>query len=157
MDTERNYLQSSIYNVITEDIVYIVTILAANWEGHVSMDFYERMKIVCTEIPYGKVATYGQIALLCGKPKNARQVGYALRNGLAGAEVPAHRILNSFGLLSGAKAFETPTMQCELLNCEGVETVLTDRGYKVDLKRFRWENSMDDAERLYQIFLAKGI
>ena len=39
------------------------------------MDFYRRMEKVCERIPYGKAATYGQIALLCGCPKNARQVG----------------------------------------------------------------------------------
>lgn len=121
------------------------------------MDFYERMKIVCAQIPYGKVATYGQIALLCGKPKNSRQVGYALRNGLAGDNVPAYRIVNSSGLLSGAKAFKTPDMQRNLLKKEGIETTLTNRGYKVDLKRFRWENSMNDAEGFYQMFLEKRI
>lgn len=42
------------------------------------MDFYQKMGIVCKQIPYGTVATYGQIALLCGKPKNSRQVGYGL-------------------------------------------------------------------------------
>ena len=42
------------------------------------MDFSQRVGIVCRAIPAGKVATYGQIALLCGKPRNARQVGYAL-------------------------------------------------------------------------------
>lgn len=40
------------------------------------MDFYERVALVCSRIPAGTVATYGQIALLCGKPRNARQVGY---------------------------------------------------------------------------------
>ena len=45
------------------------------------MDFYQRARIVCANIPEGRVATYGQIALLCGKPKNARQVGYALNKG----------------------------------------------------------------------------
>ena len=38
------------------------------------MDFYKRARIVCLAIPYGEAATYGQIAMLCGKPKNARQV-----------------------------------------------------------------------------------
>lgn len=66
------------------------------------MDFYKRMGIVCQNIPEGKVATYGQIALLCGKPRNARQVGYGLRHGLAGDNVPAHRVVNSKGILSGA-------------------------------------------------------
>lgn len=70
------------------------------------MDFYQKMNIVCKHIPEGKVATYGQIALLCGKPKNARQVGYGLRENLAGEDIPAHRIVNAKGELSGAIHFE---------------------------------------------------
>lgn len=46
------------------------------------MTFYEKMRSVCLAIPVGKVATYGQIAMLCGKPNNSRQVGYELREGL---------------------------------------------------------------------------
>ena len=42
------------------------------------MNFYQRVALVCSRIPRGCVATYGQVALLCGKPKNSRQVGYAL-------------------------------------------------------------------------------
>lgn len=56
------------------------------WNEEVSMDFYKRVACVCKRIPYGNVATYGQIALLCGSPRNSRQVGYALNRGLAGAE-----------------------------------------------------------------------
>ena len=41
--------------------------------GNENFDFYRRAAIVCRAIPYGKAATYGQIALLCGKPKNARR------------------------------------------------------------------------------------
>ena len=48
------------------------------------MTFYEKMRLVCLRIPRGKVATYGQIAMLCGKPRNSRQVGYGLRENLAG-------------------------------------------------------------------------
>ena len=42
------------------------------------MDFYKRLALVGSQIPCGKVATYGQLALLCGRPRNSRQVGYAL-------------------------------------------------------------------------------
>ena len=59
-------------------------------------------------IPKGKVATYGQIALLCGKPKNSRQVGYGLKKNLAGEDVPAYRVVNGKGELSGACHFEFP-------------------------------------------------
>lgn len=112
------------------------------------MDFYRRVHLVCRRIPYGKAATYGQIALLCGKPKNARQVGYALRTGRAGEGVPAHRILSSRGILSGAASFDTPDMQKLLLEEEGVEVEWTPDGYWVDLKRFGWKNTLEEAEEL---------
>ena len=73
--------------------------------GNENFDFYRRAAIVCRAIPYGKAATYGQIALLCGKPKNARQVGYALNRGRLGEGIPAHRVVNSRGILSGAAGF----------------------------------------------------
>lgn len=116
------------------------------------MDFYKRMHIVCNQIPSGKVATYGQLALLCGKPRNSRQVGYALRMGLAG-EVPAHRIINSKGYLSGAGFFETSDTQKHLLEKEGVEVERTDSGYKVDLERFAWGTTEDEADAFYYLFI----
>ena len=76
-----------------------------------SYDFYKRAAIVCRAIPYGKAATYGQIAMLCGRPRNARQVGYALNRGRMGENIPAHRVVNSRGILSGAAAFETRDLQ----------------------------------------------
>lgn len=120
------------------------------------MDFYKRMRLVCAAIPYGKAASYGQIALLCGKPKNARQVGYALRRGLAGEDIPAHRIVNAGGFLSGAKSFPTPDTQRKLLESEGVCVEKTDRGWKVDLRKFGWKNSMEDAEWFYEQFRKEG-
>lgn len=135
------------------------------------MNFYQRMYIVCSRIPRGKVATYGQIALLCGSPNNSRQVGYALRTGrveecadeladgmsAAGGyprrdAVPAHRIVNSRGILSGAKMFETYDTQKRLLEAEGVRVEETAEGWRVDLRKYGWQNSLDEAEELYAIF-----
>lgn len=116
------------------------------------MDFYKKMSIVCEYIPYGRVTTYGQIALLCGAPKNARQVGYALRRELAGSRVPAHRIVNARGLLSGAGAFETLDMQRQLLEGEGVETFWTPDGWRVDIKKYGWKNTMEEALQIRERF-----
>lgn len=116
------------------------------------MDFYERVRLVCLEIPYGRAASYGQIALLCGKPNNSRQVGYALRTGKAGEGIPAHRIVNARGILSGANAFATPDLQKRLLEGEGVEVELTDKGWKVDLRKYGFKPSAEDAERFYRMF-----
>ena len=126
-------------------------------KGLCFMDFYKRMELVCERIPAGRTASYGQIALLCGKPGNARQVGYALRRGRAGEHVPAHRIVNAKGILSGAEAFDTPETQKRLLEAEGVLVKRTDAGWQVDLREYGWVSSMEEAEELYRVFQEKGI
>ncbi len=121
------------------------------------MDFYKRMRLVCLRIPEGNVATYGQIALLCGRPSHARQTGHGLKLGLAGNDIPAHRVVNAKGELSGAGYFETPDLQKLLLQKEGVETVRTGNGWKVDLKKYRWKNTMEEAEALERIYEERRI
>lgn len=113
------------------------------------MDFYKRVAIVCERIPYGKVATYGQIALLCGKPRNARQVGYALRAGLAGEQAPAHRIVNHSGELSGAQSFEQPDTQKRRLEAEGV---FLEEDMKVNLRKYHWKHTIEEAVFLYDLY-----
>ena len=108
------------------------------------------------QIPAGRVATYGQIALLCEKPRNARQVGYALKNGLAGEGIPAYRVVNSQGILSGAVHFETYDMQKMLLEAEGVRVIRTEKGFRVDLKTYGWNNTMADALYLKSLFEEGG-
>lgn len=111
------------------------------------MNFYERMRLVCLAIPAGQVATYGQIAMLCGKPKNARQVGIGLKNDLAGADVPAFRVVNGKGELSGAVHFGIPGLQQKLLEDEGVEVTWNGSAWSVDLKQFGWRTTPEDAEQ----------
>lgn len=118
------------------------------------MDFYKRVEFVCGMIPYGRAATYGQIALLCGRPNHARQVGYALSHRLCGQDIPAHRIVNSRGLLSGAASFRPPGAQKKLLKSEGIP-VSTEN--QVDLKKYGWKNTMDDALFLKAVFEKEGI
>ena len=122
-----------------------------------SYDFYKRAAIVCRAIPYGKAATYGQIAMLCGRPRNARQVGYALNRGRMGENIPAHRVVNSRGILSGAAAFETRDLQKRLLESEGVKVEYTEDGWRVDLTRDGWHNTMEEALRFREIFEAQNI
>jgi len=109
------------------------------------MTFYEKMRVVCLAIPVGKVATYGQIALLCGAPKHARQVGYGLKNDLAGADVPAFRVVNGRGELSGACHFRIPGLQQELLKAEGVQVLWNGGSWCVDLKKYGWKTSAEEA------------
>lgn len=118
------------------------------------MTFYEKMRVVCLAIPEGKVATYGQIALLCGKPKNSRQVGYGLKNGLAGNDIPAYRVVNGKGELSGACHFEYPDMQKLLLLEDGIEVRWNGINWYVDLKEYGWKNTLEEAEAFSREFEA---
>ncbi|HIT90419.1 MAG TPA: MGMT family protein [Candidatus Merdenecus merdavium] len=117
------------------------------------MDFYKRVALVCKSIPKGKVASYGQIALLCGKPKNARQVGYALGKKLD-HDVPAYQVVNGQGYLSGAGAFDTALSQKKQLRKDGV---VVSRENRVDLKKFGWYSTFDEAEEFRNIFEQEGI
>ena len=110
------------------------------------MTFYERMRLVCLSIPAGRVATYGQIAMLCGAPRNARQVGYGLREGLAGEDIPAFRVVNGKGDLTGANSFPQPDMQSALLAAEGVIAHWNGHCWHVDLKTYGWPTTPADLE-----------
>ena len=101
-------------------------------------------------VPRGKVATYGQIAWLIGKPRTARYVGYALRaNPEPGAEaddIPCHRVVFKDGSLCNGFAFGGPEVQREMLEAEGVPFL--DDG-RIDLARCAWDpHAPADAEGL---------
>ena len=98
------------------------------------MDIYRRMEEVFRRIPDGCVTTYGQVALLCGAPRHSRQVGYALRTNRLG-DVPAFRVINSKGFLSGAAAFDYPGQQKKLLEQDGIRVDSTEDGDRVDQRR----------------------
>lgn len=112
------------------------------------MNIYKRMEIVCRSIPYGKVASYGQIAFLCGAPRNARQVGYALRTDKLGKNIPAHRIVNSKGQLSGAWHFGSSDLQKELLESEGIELYKADNLWCLDIEKYIWKPDVNAIEQM---------
>lgn len=90
---------------------------------------YEQVK----KIPYGRVATYGQIALLAGNPRWSRVVGYALHVNHDPENVRCYRVVNRFGEVSKAFAFGGENEQIRLLKSEGVEV---DENGRVDLKKY---------------------
>ena len=99
------------------------------------LNFYERVYEAVQRIPKGRVASYGQIALLCGNPKASRAVGYALHHNPMPGIVPCHRVVNCEGRLAPAFAFGGPDRQRELLEAEGVAV---DGGGYVDMGRYAW-------------------
>lgn len=84
-------------------------------------------------VPPGRVTTYGTISWLVGRPRNARLVGWAMRR--CPDDVPAHRVVNASGVLSGGWAFGHPSVQRALLEAEGVRFVGSER---CDLDRHFW-------------------
>ena len=84
------------------------------------------------QIPYGKVATYGQVAELAGDRKMARAVGNALHRNPEPGIIPCHRVVNSKGELAGEFAFGGAGAQAKLLISEGVEVT----NGRVDLKKY---------------------
>jgi methylated-DNA-protein-cysteine methyltransferase-like protein len=87
-----------------------------------TLDFYERVYEVVRKIPEGKVTSYGAIASFLGAKNSARLVGYAMNNS-HDKNVPAHRVVNRKGLLTGKHHFEGTNLMQQLLENEGVQVL----------------------------------
>jgi len=99
--------------------------------------FYQKIYLTVSKIPYGKVATYGQIADLIHEYGSARQVGWALRRLKLPSNIPWHRVINSKGIISMSISRNgTDWMQKELLVKEGIKF---NTKMKIDLKQYLWK------------------
>ncbi len=98
-------------------------------------DFFDRVYKIVAKIPYGKVATYGDIAEACGIRSSARTVGWAL-NGAKDSGLPCHRVVNRFGALTGKHHFGDEFIMEDLLRSEGVEF---DKDGCVKIDKFLWK------------------
>ncbi|MDL2275462.1 methylated-DNA--[protein]-cysteine S-methyltransferase [Desulfosarcina sp. OttesenSCG-928-G10] len=103
--------------------------------GKPKSEFYQRIYAIVAQIPAGMVVTYGQIALLAGRPLAARQVGYAMSAVPADHPFPCHRVVNRLGELAPDHVFGDKRFQRMLLEKEGV-TFLPDG--RIDLKKHLW-------------------
>jgi len=86
-----------------------------------SANFFEKVYQVARQIPYGKVTTYGAIAKAIGAAKSARMVGYAMNGAGEREDVPAHRVVNRNGMLTGKSHFGGSNAMQQLLEAEGVK------------------------------------
>ncbi len=105
------------------------------------MNTFERIYAVVRRIPRGRVATYGQVALLAGNPHWSQVVGYALHVNPDPEGIPCYRVVNRFGEVSSAFAFGGENRQREMLLADGVPFLPDGR---VDLRRALWEGDIDD-------------
>lgn len=84
------------------------------------MSVFERIYEVVKQIPVGRVATYGQVAMLAGNPRWARVVGYALHNNPDPEKIPCYRVVNREGRVATGFAFGGGKTQRELLEKDGI-------------------------------------
>ena len=83
--------------------------------------FFERVYQVVRQIPYGRVTSYGAIANFLGAKRSARMVGWAMNASHNLEDVPAHRVVNRMGLLTGKHHFEGTNLMQQLLESEGIK------------------------------------
>lgn len=112
-------------------------------------DFSDKVFGIVRQIPRGKVATYGLVAQLMGRPQSARYVGFALRNnptpGANDENIPCHRVVFRDGRLCDGFAFGGPDVQRSLLEAEGV-TFADDT--HVDLDACLWKGECEFSTEL---------
>jgi methylated-DNA-protein-cysteine methyltransferase related protein len=102
-------------------------------------NFFKNAQDVARLIPFGRVTSYGAIAKYLGSAKSARMVGWAM-NASKNTDVPAHRVVNRVGLLSGEKHFSTPTEMQLLLEKEGVNV---EKQQIQNFKELFWDPSVE--------------
>lgn len=104
-----------------------------------ALSFFDKVYEVAKQIPYGKVTSYGAIANYLGAARSARMVGYAM-NGSHNKDVPAHRVVNRKGLLTGKHHFDGTNLMQQLLESEGI-TVIDNQIQ--DFEAVFWEPSKE--------------
>lgn len=103
--------------------------------------FFQNVWDVVRQIPEGRVTTYGAIASYLGVKSSARMVGYAMNSSFAVIpRVPAQRVVNRNGMLSGKAHFATPTLMEELLQKEGI---LVEKDRIVHFEKIFWEPNIE--------------
>ncbi len=100
------------------------------------VNYFDLVYQVVREIPKGRVTSYGAIAHYLGLKSGARMVGYAMNAAHTMTDVPAQRVVNRQGLLTGKNHFESPTRMQELLEAEGVKV---ERDQVQDFENVFWD------------------
>jgi len=103
-------------------------------------NFFERVYTIARQIPYGRVTSYGAIAKALGTARSARMVGWAMNACHNMDDVPAHRVVNQKGLLTGKHHFDGTNLMQQLLENEGIEVV---NNQIVDFDKYFWMPKME--------------
>ena len=103
-------------------------------------DFFQSVFQVVKLIPNGRVTSYGAIAAYLGTKKSSRTVGYAMNASHVIPGIPAHRVVNRNGMLTGKMHFETPYRMQELLELEGIKV---EKDVVVEFKELFWDPTLE--------------
>jgi methylated-DNA-protein-cysteine methyltransferase-like protein len=103
-------------------------------------NFFERVYAVALQIPEGKVTTYGAIAKALGTARSARMVGWAMNASHGRDDIPAHRVVNRVGVLSGKHHFDGTNLMQQLLENEGIEVI---NNQIVAFEKHFWQPEVD--------------
>jgi len=98
-------------------------------------NFFTKVYQVAQQIPYGRVTSYGAIAKYLGAARSARMVGWAMNAAHNNSEVPAHRVVNRNGLLTGKSHFDGTNLMQQLLESEGI---VVKNNQIVDFEKHFW-------------------
>ncbi|THD69745.1 MGMT family protein [Robertkochia marina] len=105
-----------------------------------SESYFQKVYEVVKQIPHGRVTSYGAIARFLGTGGSARMVGWAMNASHTMEEVPAHRVVNRIGLLTGKHHFQGTNLMQQLLENEGIEVV---NDQVQDFKTHFWDPSKE--------------
>ena len=103
-------------------------------------DFFDLTYQVCREIPKGRVTSYGAIAKYLGAARGARMVGWAMNNAHSMPDIPAHRVVNRNGQLTGKMHFNPPEAMEQLLEKEGIKVT---KDTIINFKEVYWDPSIE--------------
>ena len=103
-------------------------------------DYFKSVYSVVKKIPVGRVTTYGAIANYLGSAKSARIVGWAMNKSHINQEIPAHRVVNRVGLLTGKHHFFGTNLMKQLLENEGIEI---EKDKIINFRSFFWDPSKE--------------
>lgn len=102
-------------------------------------NFFERVYKIARQIPEGKVTSYGAIAKCLGSAQSARMVGWAMNASHNRDDIPAHRVVNRKGLLTGKQHFDGTNLMQQLLENEGIKVI---DNQIIDFERHFWQPPM---------------
>ncbi len=102
--------------------------------------FFQRVYEVTKQVPFGRVTSYGSIAKFLGTPKSARMVGWALNASHLDDSIPAHRVVNKQGLLTGKHHFDGSNLMQQLLENENISV---ENNKIISFKEIYWDPNIE--------------